>query len=167
MLLQLRDFLLTLLAQAPLLVRLGDGNGAGALGGGSAAAPCVLRRVQSFPGGCRRLSARASLHLQHKERLWLMFIFLVTDSRTHLQRLRVPNSVHPVDQSEHRSPVRAPVTGLLTRGLVRRDTYSGQTVVMVSSFSIVRKRAHYPGSRSHLQRDVLVKHAGQKKAAEP
>lgn len=91
-----------------------------------------------------------------KQKVWLMFILLITDNRTHLQRLRVPNSPHPVDQFEHRSPVRAPVTGLFTRGLVRRDTYSGQTVVMVSSFSIVRKRAHYPGSRSHLQPDVLV-----------
>lgn len=67
LLLQLCDFLLTLLAEASLLLRLGDGDRPGALGGRPAAAPRVLRGGKPLPAGDRRLPARASLHLQARK----------------------------------------------------------------------------------------------------
>lgn len=82
LLLQLCDFLLTLLAKASLLLRLGDGNRPGALGRRPAAAPRVLRRVKSFPGGYRRLSARTSLHLQHEENVWLTSAVRITTGQS-------------------------------------------------------------------------------------
>lgn len=67
LLLQLRDLLLALLARASsFLLRLGDGHRPGALRRRSAAASRLLRRVEPFPGGHRRPSARTPLHLQHK-----------------------------------------------------------------------------------------------------
>lgn len=71
LLLQLGHFLLTLLAKASLLLRLGDGHGPRAFRWRPAAAPRLLRWVKSFPGGYRRLSARTSLHLQNENKLWL------------------------------------------------------------------------------------------------
>lgn len=87
LLLQLRHFLPTLLAEASLLLRLRDGDRAGALGGRSAAAPRVLRGQKPFPRGHRRLSARTSLHLQQRDnkKVWLLselgnYYFILIDN---------------------------------------------------------------------------------------
>ncbi len=107
--LQLCDFLLTLLAKASLLLRLGDGNRPGALRRRSATAPRVLRRVESLPGGNRRLSTRASLHLQHREKVWLTSIARMTTCHTSSACKRESETVclHLDDPLERRAPVQA------------------------------------------------------------